>query len=244
MSFPRKSGEDEVAHILRVLGCEPKLVPRSNEKTPDIIAHAGSSTAIIEVKDKFDRAEIAEVRKRDLDQTGRHERGFAIRPSNRLSGIAKSGVKQIRAQASEETHFRILWFNLRTSAADAERLLLRNTIYGISEIMGRDDPYVRPCYFFHDSVFYSLRNDLDGVVSAVFDGSSASIKFHLNPLSPRLDTLLSSDFLTCFQGATENPIEEEVLGSYILPSDVDRHSPSSEAAFAREKILHGPPANI
>jgi hypothetical protein len=96
--------------------------------------------------------------------------------------------------------------------------------------------YSKPCYFFHESLFFKYK-DLDAVVLHSCD----DLTLCLNPYSSRYTAWKAYPFLSAFSVVID-PVEEESAGAALFADcDTDRRDTKQIVRYLRQKYqLHRP----
>lgn len=209
-----------------------KLKSRPNSRTADLLV-TKDQRYLIELKERRDDPiRVADARKRLL-------RGELVETSdtagykNRVSGIIRSGVEQLRLHRDVDHDFGLLWLHSAGDYPDAKMRQFLATLYGITNITDLyGDSYHRPCYYFYNSDFFRYHGDLDGAILS----AGAQEQLCINNLSPRAAALRGSNLSRAFAGRVLDPEAKEARGeAYVADTDADRRDPEGVLRYLRQK---------
>lgn len=214
---------------------------RENRKSADLLA-TRRQTFLIELKNRGnDLEQIQNERKRLLrGETVPHVDTAGYK--NRVSGIIRHGVKQLKAHGDIPHDFRLLWLHSSGRHTNVKMLQFEGTLYGTTNITDLDgDQYHRPCYYFYDSEFFRYRGDLDGAILSTQDQA----RFCLNTLSPRIAGLRESFMAQHFVGEIIDPdTQENAHEAYIAYTNLNRTKPEQILNYLRKKYGQAKLINI
>lgn len=89
------------------------------------------------------------------------------------------------------------------------------------------------CYYFHESIFYSCHNELDGAILSCPDGSGLKMQLCINTLSPSIGTFRKTDL---YKNLSKGLCDPNLLcGTMIADCDIDRKKVDEVMEFLREK---------
>ena len=216
--------KNDLAALLTSNGFEVIPIEASDEDTPDFAASDGEIAYLIEIKQKFQRTlEAKEIETNiRLDKVGRY---------NRLSGITKKAVKQLRARQKDKT-VNLMWFFGEYPDQNFQYDQLRATVYGMRLVVGtqKGAGVAKYGYYITHSDFYRWREVLDGVALGNLAG------FFLNDLSPRYTLTKNSRLVKLFGNAVDDPIARDELGDiYRVDGDIDPDDCSTVKRFLDKK---------
>jgi hypothetical protein len=188
----------EIAAFLRSKGLSLVEVPRGPTKTADFKVEPESSDAtLIEVKQKsHDQKELEEFLEA-AERNGYAKRRKPTGYRNTLAAVITSGVFQLIESDVTKSHFRVLWIDCGGHDGHHDRIQFRATLYGTQTLFSRDHSGMITCYYFHESSFYTHRNDLDGAIISHKDEA----EFLLNNHSPRFERIKASKLTAVLGGA-------------------------------------------
>lgn len=231
--------------ILKQWGVQVDDIPTSDlekKKEADFLATFGSTRVLIEEKTKEDDPEYLARRASELESGAIHDITLPIKRDETISGIVRSASRQLKSSSNLPHDFRLIWFTATGVTAQGKYEQFMSTLYGRTNIIEMNAIGVyRRCYFFRNADFFRRAAVIDGAVAAYTNGTSISTKLCLNPLSPRYEQLKSSEVLTPFRDAIEDPIEmERSESAFILDSAIDRKNEDELFAFLQKKYQTGP----
>lgn len=219
--------------MLESLGFQvEKLKRRPNSRTADLLVTKDQRYLIERKERRDDPVQVADARERLL-------RGELVETSdtagykNRVSGIIRSGVEQLRSHHDVEHDFGLLWLHSAGDCPGVKMRQFRATLYGMTNITDLEgDSYHRPCYYFYNSDFFRYRDALDGAILSAGDQAQLCI----NNLSPRAAALRDSDLAKAFAGRVLDPEAEQARGeAYVADTDADRRDPEVVLQYLRQK---------
>jgi hypothetical protein len=195
MAHRDDSFKQVVAEFLTSMNLRVSDIPRSAEKTPDLVVGDGEPDAsLIEIKQKtHDQSEIdGYIEKMEAA-------GFAVRTKptgyrNRIDAIVGAGVEQLITKDPTHSYFHVLWFHNEGFDAYLNEVQLRATIYGTQKLISTSHPNVLTCYYFWNSSFFRYRSDLDAVITS----RSEEAQMMLNDHSPRFNVVQRSKLASAF----------------------------------------------
>lgn len=205
-----KKTKAAIKKILEDKGFKVELIEETDELTPDILASDSHTQLLIEIKERYG-AEGSRV-------DGREVRLDKIARQNRLSGISKKAMEQLKSQSTART-FNLLWLVADPTDRKLHYEQFRMTSYGIRIVIGTraGQSFAKECYYATYSDFYRWCDVLDGVVLGNFGG------VFINNYSPRYRRFRTTGFVKLFESAVWDPTELEQRGDALrLDSDVDR----------------------
>lgn len=214
-----KAMKARVTALLEGFGFEAKEIPTGEKKTPDLLVRSASDSYLIELKellgDEKDLLEVQEV----LARGEIAELAEPWAPKNTISGVAKKAQRQVAA-SEEKAAFHILWLDCSGHDPESQQKQAFATLYGTTNVYDiQDSSFFRECYYFHDSVFFRWREQLDGAVVMVENGGA----LYLNTHSPQIRALRESALVKAFGDGVVDPEELEKAGaSLIADCAIDR----------------------
>jgi len=228
--------------LLRHWGVTALPLPTNGEEQSDFAVHLGRSRFLIEEKTKLDDPNLAQERRRILDDGNLYLNVKPLVRTNRMSGLIRKAVGQLGSSARQYGHdFRLVWLTGTGPSAQAYYEQFIASLYGKTHIIEMNSPYMVPCYFFRNSEFHRYATELDGAVAAYLSGGKLSARLCLNPLSPRFPRLLRTRFRRLFGTAVENPLKEErARRAYIVSSTTDRNNETQLLQELSAKYGTGP----
>jgi hypothetical protein len=229
------STENFVLRGLRSLGFHVVPVEVGADKTPDLLASDGSSTYLIEVKDKFPDVALKGRRQRALSRSGVWEEEESLGFHNALSAVLRGACAQLGRYEPEVPHFRLVWLHARGRHPEAQFEQFMATLAGVVNLIDMaeigETVQARPCYYFGFSEFFRHREVLDGA----FLSTDEKGFLLLNSLSERYGLLRESALCRLFH-AVRDPVRQEREGAaYVADSDLDRSDPEAVLEYLRRK---------
>lgn len=221
-----------VADLLESFGFNVSEISTGPGKTPDLRVASDRDAYLIELKELFgDKAERERVEE-TLARGELAEIAEPWTPRNKLAGVATKAKKQVAA-IEELADYRLVWFDCSGSDPESQQKRLFATLYGATNVFDiQDSSFFKECYYFHDSVFYRWRGELDGAIVLWAEGGA----LYLNSYSPRFEALRSSALATAFSDGVVDPVRLEQEGtSLIADCTIDRKDSSSVKLFLGQK---------
>jgi hypothetical protein len=153
-------------------------------------------------------------------------------PRNKLAGIAKKAKKQVEA-AQAPTDFGLVWFDCSGHDPESQQKRLFATLYGTTNVYDiQDSSFFKECDYFHNSVFFRWRNELDGAVVMWAEGGA----LYLNNYSPRFGALRGSALAQAFKQGVVDPLQLEREGkSLIADCEIDRKDSAAVKHYLGQK---------
>lgn len=219
--------------VLNKLCIEVIDIPRKNARTPDFEAHDKNSKYVIELKIKSDDSEERKKEAESLAQGEIVSSSIPIGPRNRLYGIVKEGVQQMMEHDPEHNAFHVIWLHSTGRDADLFNMRFRATLFGMQNLVSTERPNVITCYYFHESIFYSCRDELDGAILSCFDESGLKIQLCINTLSPNIQIFRESDL---YKNLSKGLCDPDLLHEAIVADcDLDRKKIDEMMDYLRKK---------
>ena len=204
------------------------ITPSPKHKSPDLFIEFSDIKILTEVERKTDDQQLRDL----LDG----EKGTRLQYSGaRTEERIKEAWRQIRDYpqriSSDST---LVW--LLAGQRDATILTAKEAIsqlYGIETLEGyteTGDSYIKPCYFFYESLFFKYKH-LDAVVVHSCDDMTLCLNSH----SPRYTAWKTYPFLSMFK-AVIDPIAEESTGAALFADcDTDRKNTNQVVWYLCQK---------
>jgi hypothetical protein len=175
--------------ILKDLGLEVADIPKENLKTPDFDVKGKESRYTIELKIKGDDPEEKKKESEVLSHGGIATREIPIGRRNRLYGIIKKGIQQIEAYDPQHNTFHVIWLHSTGRDAYLHNMRFHASLFGTQGLFSIRKKGLITCYYFHESIFYSYRNSIDGAILTYYDKCQLCV----NTLSSHLENFGKSD---------------------------------------------------
>jgi len=224
--------KQRVTELLESFDFRVVELPTGPTETPDLHVESEKDSYLIELKELLgDPAEVAAVCE-TLERGEIAEIGEPWTPRNKLAGIARKAKKQVEA-AQVVSDFRLVWFDCAGRDPESQQKRVFATLYGTTNVYDiQDGSFFKECYYFHDSVFFRWRNELDGAVVMWGEGGA----LYLNSYSPRFEALRDSALASAFKGGVVDPFQLEREGiSLIADCEIDRKDSAAVKRFLGEK---------
>jgi hypothetical protein len=223
-----------IKEFLGRLNLDVSDIPPKNAKTPDFEVRDKNSSYVIELKIKGDDVEERRKESQALVQGEIVSSSIPTGPRNRMYGIIKEGVEQIAEHDPLHSAFHIIW--LHSTGIDADLLNRRflATLFGKQDLISMERENLITCYYFHESVFYSCRNELDGAILSCPDESGFKIQLCINTLSPNIGIFRKADL---YKNLSKKGVYDPDLfcGAMVVDCDIDRKKIDEVMKFLREK---------
>lgn len=156
-----------------------------------------------------------------------------VGPRNTMSGIIREGVKQLLDYDPDHRTYHIIW--LHSTGQDPELLNTRfhSTLYGTEKLYSLRKSNLITCYYFHNSAFYSWRNNLDGVILSHHD----KIQLCINTLSPWEKEFHNAHLTVSMADGLCDPKKLEALYEdiFIADCDIDRIDQNEVLKYLQNK---------
>jgi len=212
-------------NLLRQLGFEVRDIPPiQGILTPDFEVLGKNSKYTVELKIKGDDPnEIS----RDLEALSRGElvtKSIPIGPRNRSAGIIRKGVQQMVEHDPEGETFRVIWLHSAGQDPYLHDERFPSTLFGTEKLFGLRLPNIITCYYFHESVFHSWRNYLDGAILTYQNTAQLCI----NTLSPRVSRFRQSELVVNMSQGLCDPQKHDELYDSVMIADCDIDRKKSE----------------
>ncbi|NQY87034.1 MAG: hypothetical protein HRT51_04660 [Colwellia sp.] len=162
------------------------------------------------------------------------ERVQALSYRNRLSGIIKSAAKQLKSQKEKtESEFCFIFILANGMTPSVELSQFSTTLYGKMHVLDtKNMDNSKECYYFTDSEFFRHKNIIDGA----FLVSNGYMELLNNDKSPRYESVISSKFISRFNGYIYDPIKLEEQGKmFYADTDLPRSDKKSIQDFIVDK---------
>lgn len=221
-----------VKRIFKDLGLEAIDIPKKNSKTPDFDVKGKNSRYTIELKIKSDDPE---EKKKESEVLGYEEivaREIPVGRRNRLYGIVKEGIQQIEGYDPQRNTFHVIWLHSTGRDAYLHNMRFHASLFGTQDLFSLRKRGLITCYYFHESIFYSYRNSIDGVILSYHDKGQLCV----NTLSSRLGNFRNSDLYKSFvKGLCDPEIMQNRKGIMIADCDLDRKESNKIINYLCEK---------
>lgn len=233
-----------VKEVLNKLGIEVTDIIRKNARTPDFEACDKNSRYVIELKIKGDDPKQRKKEVKSLAQGEIVSSSIPTGPRNRLYGIVKEGVQQMIKHDPKHDAFHVIWLHSTGRDAGLFDIRFRATLFGMQNLFSTERPNIMTCYYFHESIFYSCRDELDGAILSCFDESGLKIQLCINTLSPNIQIFRESDL---YKNLSEGLCDPDLLHEAIVADcDLDRKKIDEIMEYLRKKyeLNHLQPINM
>ena len=204
------------------------IMPSTEHKSPDLLIEFAGVRILTEVERKTDDQKLRDLLNGENFATLQYS---GARTEERV----KKAWRQIRdypnRKSSDST---LVWLiagqrdmTILTSQAVIPRLYGIETLEGYTET---DDYYSKPCYFFHESMFFKYKH-LDAVVV----NSCDDVTLCLNPYSPRFVSWKAYPLLSAFSTVIDPVLEESTGAALLADCDTDRGDTNQIIMYLRKK---------
>ncbi len=196
-----------------------RRIPRSQSRSPDLIAKDGVHSYLIEVKTKLDSVDEMCSRRSALATGDIHEHKGELEKTNVMSGIVRDASDQLSQSNEDPIDFRLMWMVVRGLYADEQWQKFETTLYGIRRILDLDEPsFARRCFFYTLSDFYRHAAVLDAAMVSTDKGH----RLCLNSLSAKCSLLRRSKLHTLFGMLCVTPtnLSNRVARSWLTMQNV------------------------
>jgi hypothetical protein len=207
-------------------------IPEVETQTPDLAVEKEGQRFLVEIKTKEDDPQELADRLEVLRRGQIADSATPFIPQNTISRIIKKAAEQLLAYPDETNAFRLVWLLALGSDANGQYEQFRSTLYGLTNVVGPDNPTLIPCYYLHHSGFFRWRNSLDGAVIATPEGAELC----LNTFSPRYEEFKYSEVGRMFGTSVVDPLELERKGkTYLADCEIDRNDENAVLSYAARK---------
>lgn len=220
-----------VKNFLQSLGFDVfEIKNKQGILTPDFEAIGRDDKYTIELKIKGDDQEEVSKKSSALIRGESITKSIPLCPRNTLGGIIKEGVKQLIEHDPKGESFRILWLHCAYPSLHNE--LFRSTLFGSQMLISLRRSHTITCYYFHESIFYSWRDYLDGAIITHYTKGQLCI----NSLSPRVEQFRKSELVIGMSNGLCDPKLEEVSDSVMIADcSIDRKRPGRILTYLQGK---------
>lgn len=217
--------EDYVVTFFEAANLVAKKIPETNEKTPDFLI-SDEVNILVELKEKVDSDELVNRREDNFknDEVFKHTQVLSYR--NRLSGIIKSAAKQLKTQKEKtDSKFCFIFILANGMTPRAQIAQFSTTLYGKMHVLDtKNINNSKECYYFTDSEFFRHNDIIDGA----FLVSNGYLELLINDKSPRYKSVISSEFISRFNGYIYDPLKLEEQGKiFYADTDLPRNDKES-----------------
>lgn len=223
--------------ILSMWGAEVNPIPTSDKKESDWLAILDGFRLLVEEKTKLENPAKTAERRAALDAGEVHGSVIPLNPNNRISGVVRKAVKQLRSTGADVEHdARVVWFTSMGFDREAKDRQAFNTIYGCTKVFDLDvSASLQDCYFFYNSVFFR-HQDLDGAYLVVAEEETAIVRLCLNPFSSNWEVLRDSPFALKLTNGLVDPVAQEASGEVMIAdTNEDRRESQRVLAYLSNK---------
>ena len=199
------------------LGFSVNEIPEADAKRADLDVNDGDQQYIVEVKEKLDTG--SQLATLDWTYEG-YDRKIAREPhapSNRLSGIMRSGRKQLESTPADHDAIRLIFLYFTGPNADMFSRRTLYTFYGVQDVIPDDGGGGVNCVYFHNSFSFSSPT-VDGIIIVENDG----LNLCLNEFGNHYGRLQSSQMAEKLKLGIYDPANfESDDGKLVLRSNVN-----------------------
>ena len=195
-----------------------KDIPETDAKRADLDVNDGDQQYLVEVKEKLDTG--SQLTTLNLSHEG-HDRKITREPhapSNRLSGIMRSGRKQLESTPAANDTIRLILLYFTGPNADMLARRTLYTFYGVQDVIPDDGGGGLNCVYFHNSFGFSSPT-VDGIIIIENDG----LNLCLNEFGHNYGRLQNSQMAEKLKLGIYDPANfESDGGKLVLRSTVNR----------------------
>lgn len=219
--------------LLKELGLKAIDIQRKNSKTPDFNVIGKNSRYTMELKIKEDDPQ---ERKNELLALAHGElvsKSTPVGRRNRLYGIIKKAVQQIEEYDPKHDTFHIIWLHSTGRDAYLHNMRFHATLFGTQDLFSIGHKDLINCFYFHESIFFSCRDNIDGAILTYHDKAQLCV----NTLSSRLAAFRDSDL---YNGFIKGLCDPEILHNQsknimIVDCELDRRKPDKVISYLCRK---------
>lgn len=232
--------------VLEAWGATAEPLPTSTKEESDWLAVLDGCRLLIEEKTKLPDPSSEAARQEAFRAGEVFGTTTPLVHNNRLSGIVRKAANQLASSGAEVPHdLRVVWMTGTGRDAEAKYYQFIATLYGSTNILERDKPDMKPCYFFRNSDFFRFRERLDGAVAAYLSGDIVTMKLCLNPYAHGWQALRDSPYAKRFTTGLIDPLAEEAAGeAYVADTDTQRTDQGAVLSYLQAKYGTGPLMNM
>lgn len=166
------------AHVFTELGFQVEEIPVCAGRSADLRIVDSELTYHVEVKEKFESAADADVRREQLMAGEVCWQTNKLSHDNRISGILRDAQKQLDQTDKDHSTFQLIWFHADGVDADLKYLQAFATFYGdVPVSSGRETTH---CFYFDYSAAFVMPS-----IEAIVLSDHKQLQFCLNEFSPR-----------------------------------------------------------
>lgn len=222
-----------VKNFLQSLGFDVfEIKNKQGILTPDFEAIGKNDKYTIELKIKGDDPEEVSTESEALSRGESITKSIPLSPRNTLGGIIRDGVKQLIKHDPKGESFRILWLHCAGQDPSLHNERFHSTLFGSQMLISLRRSHTITCYYFHESIFYSWRDYLDGAIITHYKKAQLCI----NSLSPRVEQFRQSELVIGMSNGLCDPkIEESSDGVMIADCSIDRKRPGRILSYLQDK---------
>lgn len=209
-------------------------IPESGDKTPDFLINQ-EEKVLIELKEKVDTDSQYEEKERAFDNDEVFEYANTSGYRNRLSGIIRDGVKQLKSRKlATKIDFCFMFIVANGVAPSNQFQQLYSTLYGNKDVIDFDSNsnMAKPFLYAYFNEFHDHREILDGV----FVAYNGNVVLLVNSFSKNYKKLLESRFYNKFHETIGvlDPIEQEKKGCIFV---ADCSTPRNDQEKVKEYVF-------
>lgn len=152
---------------------------------------------------------------------------------NTLYGIVKKAIQQIEEYDPNRDTFHIVWLHSTGRDAYVHNMRFHATLFGTQDLFSMERKDLITCYYFHESIFFSCRDNIDGAILTY----SNKAQLCVNTLTSRLADFRRSDLYNSFKDGlcdpeTPNNISKNTM---IAECELDRKDASGIIRYLCKK---------
>lgn len=218
---------------LKSLGfCVIDIEEKPGVSTPDFEVIGKSDKYTIELKEKGDDPEEISKNHETLSRGEFVTKSIPLGPRNRMGGIIRKGVTQMKEHDPSGESYRIIWLHSAGQDPFLYHDTFHSTLFGTETLFSLRRPPVT-CYYFHESAFFSWRKYLDGAILSYWNKAQLCI----NSLSPRVEKFRKSELVVSMSNGLCDPKKLEKTSDDVMIADcmIDRRCPDKVISYLKGK---------
>jgi glutaminyl-tRNA synthetase len=195
-----------IQDILELRGFRVNFLEATGKtKTPDLEVFGDSDKYTIELKIK---EEDNVKRSKEIEQLIKGEivgKAEPIGPRNKLSSVVKKGKKQLTEYDPQGQTYRMIWLHSSGRNPYLQNTRFRATLFGLEQLISIRKGYIIECYYFHESIFYTYRDCLDGAFLTYISDGQFNVQLCINSQSLSVGNFKKSELVAAFSDALNDP---------------------------------------
>jgi hypothetical protein len=223
-----------VKRVFNQLGLKTKDLKTCNTvRVPDFEVTGNTDKYTVELKIKDDNPADVEAEIQALYKGELVGKSTPMGPRNRLAAIIHEGVEQMFEHDPRGETYRVIWLHSAGQYPEEHDTRFRATLFGTETLFSLKLSNVLTCFYFHESVFYSCRDYLDGAILTCRNDAQLCI----NTLSHRVDKFRKSELVQSMSKGLCDPDKLQGLNKGVLIADCpyDRKDSNKILTYLRAK---------